>query len=115
MQFLPIAGFKTGEVMAAMPDMLNLASAGATDLGRAADLASNILSGFGIEASKMGEVADVLVSTFTRSNTTIESLGESFKYFASSQGGWSVNSGYGGDSWQIRRCWHSGVNGWQQV
>lgn len=82
MQFLAMAGFKTNEIIQAMPGMLNLASAGATDLGRAADIASNILSGMGIEASKMGDVADVLVKTFTNSNTTIESLGEAFKMCA---------------------------------
>ncbi|MCX4310269.1 MAG: phage tail tape measure protein [Desulfovibrio sp.] len=82
MTFLSMAGFKTHETIAAMPGMLSLASAGAMDLGATADIASNILSGFGFEAEKMDYVADVLAKTFTKSNTSIASLGESMKYCA---------------------------------
>lgn len=80
MTFLSMAGFNAKQTMAAMPGMLNLASAGAVDLGTTADIASNILTGFGFEAEKMNYVGDVLAKTFTRSNTTLQSLGESFKY-----------------------------------
>lgn len=82
MSYLAMAGFETNEIVSAMPGLLNLAAAGQLDLGTAADITSNILSGFGIEASKTGEVADVLTKTFTSSNTTMESLGESFKMLA---------------------------------
>lgn len=82
MTFLSMAGFKTSEVMQAMPGMLSLASAGAMDLGATADIASNILSGFGFKADRMGHVGDILAKTFTSSNTSIASLGESFKYCA---------------------------------
>ena len=80
MTFLSMAGFNANQTMAAMPGMLSLASAGAVDLGTTADIASNILTGFGFEAGKMTYVGDVLAKTFTRSNTTLQSLGESFKY-----------------------------------
>lgn len=82
MTFLSMAGFKTNEIMATMPGMLSLASAGAMDLASTADIASNILSGFGYEADKMDYVADVMAKTFTNSNTSISSLGESMKYAA---------------------------------
>lgn len=82
MTFLSMAGFKTNEIMASMPGMLSLASAGAMDLASTADIASNILSGFGFEAKKMDYVADVMAKTFTNSNTSIASLGESMKYCA---------------------------------
>ena len=82
MKFLAMAGFNTEQTLAAMPGMLNLASAGAIDLGRAADIASNILSGFNLEAKEMGRVGDVLTNTFTASNTNLEMLGESMKYVA---------------------------------
>ena len=51
MQYLAMAGFDVNETIAAMPGMLNLALAGGTDLGRTADIASNILSGFQIPAA----------------------------------------------------------------
>jgi len=82
MKFLGMAGFKTNQIIAAMPGVLNLAKSGATDLGRAADISSDILSGFGLTADQMPRVADVLTKTFTTSNTTLEMLGESMKYVA---------------------------------
>ncbi|MDR2503768.1 MAG: phage tail tape measure protein [Deltaproteobacteria bacterium] len=82
MQFLAMAGFNVKETIAAMPGVLGMAAAGAIDLGRAADISSNILSGFKIPAAEMGRVSDVLVSTFTSSNTTLETLGETMKYVA---------------------------------
>lgn len=82
MQFLSMAGFSTNETLQAMPGMLNLASAGAIDLGSAADIASNILSGFNIDAAEMGRLGDVLTNTFTSSNTSLSMLGETMKYVA---------------------------------
>lgn len=79
-QFLAIAGFKANQVMAAMPAMLDLAAASGADLGRTADIASDMLSGFGMKASELGYVGDVLTKTFTSSNSTLESLGETMKY-----------------------------------
>ena len=82
MQYLSMAGFNTQQTMAAMPGMLDLASAGAVDLGAAADIASNILSGFNLEADQMGALADVMANTFTTSNTNLTGLGETMKYVA---------------------------------
>jgi len=82
MAFLAQAGFKTHEVMSAMPSMLNLASAGNLDLARTADIASNIMSGFGIAATEAGRVADVLAQAASSSNVDISMLGETMKYAA---------------------------------
>jgi len=82
MQYLAMAGFKVSETVEAMPGMLDLASAGAIDLGAAADIASNVLTGFNMKASETGHLGDVLVNTFTTSNTTLSSLGETMKYVA---------------------------------
>ncbi|MDN7935194.1 phage tail tape measure protein [Burkholderia metallica] len=81
-QFLAMAGFKTGQIMAAMPGMLDIAAAGNIDLGSAADIASNILTGFGLKAEKATDVADVLARTFTTSNTDLAQLGDAMKYVA---------------------------------
>ncbi len=82
MQFLAMAGFRANDILAAMPGMLDLAKAGATDLGESADIASNVMSGFGLEADQMTRVADVMTATFTRSNVTLSMLGETMKYVA---------------------------------
>lgn len=80
MGYLAMAGFNTEQTLAAMPGMLQLAAAGNTDLGRTADIASDILSSFKMKAQDMGKVADILATTFTSSNTTLEMLGDTMKY-----------------------------------
>jgi len=75
MAFLGMAGFTPEAIKAAMPGLLDMALAGDVELGRTADIASNILGGFGLEASEMGKVADVLTTAFTTSNTSLEMLG----------------------------------------
>lgn len=80
MKYLGMAGFETNQVIDSMPGVLNLAKSGAVELGRAADISSDILSGFGLEAADMGRVGDVLTKTFTSSNTTLDMLGETMKY-----------------------------------
>lgn len=80
--FLGMAGFDPVAIKAAMPGMLNLAAAGGTELDQTADIASNILSGLGMHAEQMSKLGDVLVATFTRSNTNLQMLGETMKYAA---------------------------------
>ena len=80
--FLGMAGFSPKAIRAAMPDMLDLATAGGTDLAQTADISANILSGLGLKADQMGKLSDVLVGTFTRSNTNLQMLGETMKYAA---------------------------------
>ena len=82
MTYLAMAGFKTEDMLKTMPGMLSLAAAAGADLGTTADIASNILTGFGLAADQMGHAGDILVNTFSNSNTSLESLGESMKYIA---------------------------------
>lgn len=60
MENLASAGFKTQEIMDAMPGMLDLAASSGEDLAASADIAASTLRGFGLEASEAGHVADVL-------------------------------------------------------
>lgn len=53
---LAMAGFSPEAIRAAMPGMLDMAKAGDMDLGRTADISSNILSAFGIDPTNMGQV-----------------------------------------------------------
>ena len=79
MGFLAMAGFKANEIIAAMPSTLQLAAAGAMDLGRAADITSNILTGYGLAVSDLEHANDVLVTGMTNANVDLTMLGESFK------------------------------------
>ena len=75
LKFLGMAGFNAAESIAAIPAVLDLATVAALDLGTAADIASNIMSGFGIDAQEAARVADVLAATSTRANTSVTQLG----------------------------------------
>ncbi|QWI73303.1 phage tail tape measure protein (plasmid) [Bacillus mycoides] len=80
--FLSLAGFKAQDSIDAIPSVLNLAAAGALDLGTAADIASNIMTGFGLSAKDTGFATDVLAKTFTTANTDMNQLGMAMKYVA---------------------------------
>lgn len=82
MNFLGMAGFKPDQILSATPGVLNLAQAAGEDLGRTADISSNILSGFNLQADQMDRVGDVLTATFTRSNVNLSMLGETMKFVA---------------------------------
>lgn len=82
MTYLAMAGFKTDDMLKAMPGMLNLASAGQVDLASASDIAASMLNGFGLEASQINRVADTMVNTFANSSTDLQGLGETMKYVA---------------------------------
>ena len=80
MGFLAQAGFEVGEVHKALPKVLSLAAAGQLDLAQAADITASVLRGFGLEASESGRVADVLAAAASKSNTSVEGMGEAFKF-----------------------------------
>ena len=82
MQFLGMAGLSTSQILAATPSVLNLAIAGNMDLGRTADITSNILTGFNMEAERTGEVADILAQASRSTNVNVEMLGQTMKFIA---------------------------------
>jgi TP901 family phage tail tape measure protein len=79
-EFLGRAGFTANEALGAIEGTLNLAAAGGLELARAADIASNVLSAFNLEAAESGRVADVLALTAQSANTNVEQLGEAFRF-----------------------------------
>src|SRR5690606_31990602 len=82
MSYLAMAGYSVREIVEAMPGLLYTAAAAQSGLGVTADIVSNILSGFQLETWETVRVADVLTATFTSSNTTLESLGDTMRYVA---------------------------------
>ena len=81
--FLAQAGFDVNEVMSALPGTLNLATAGGLGLARAADIASNVLTGFNLNVSEADRVADVLALTANSTNTNVMQMGDAMKFAAS--------------------------------
>jgi TP901 family phage tail tape measure protein len=80
MGFLAMAGFKTNDILGAMPGTLELAASAQMDLASAADITSNILTGYGKDVEELGHVNDVLVKAMTSANVDLRMLGESMKY-----------------------------------
>jgi TP901 family phage tail tape measure protein len=82
-EMLARAGFKTNEILGAMPGLLNMAAAEGMDLAQAADISASVLRGFGLNAeTESARVSDVLAKMSAASNTSIASLGESMKMVA---------------------------------
>ena len=77
--FLARAGFTVQEAIQALPATLTLATAGALDLGLAADIASNVLSQFGLKAAETQRIVDTLVNTANSANTDVKQLAEVMK------------------------------------
>lgn len=82
MEYLALAGWKTEAIITAMPGMLNLAAAGALDLGRAADITSDTMQAFGIAAEHVTHVADVFAYAQANANTNVEQMGDAMTYLA---------------------------------
>lgn len=82
MGFLGMAGFETNEIFSSMPATLNLAAAAQIELGTAADIVSNVMTGYNKKATETDQVTNILVSTFQGANTNLEQLGEAMKYVA---------------------------------
>jgi len=80
LKFLSMAGFSVKESMLSLEPTLQLAKAGAMDLGRAADIVSNIMRAMNMEAKRTGEAGDIIAQAARNSNTSIEQLGDAFKY-----------------------------------
>ena len=82
LEFLARAGFTAQESISALEGTLALAASGNLDLGRAADIASNVLSGFNLAAEESNRVADVLAKTAASANTNVEQLGQALSLVA---------------------------------
>ena len=82
LKFLAMAGFTAEEATESLVHTLRLAQAGALDLGRAADIVSNIMTAFGADTSETQRFVDVLAKTAASANTNIEQLGQGMKFVA---------------------------------
>lgn len=81
-RFLAMAGLSTEEITKSLGATLSLAAAGELDLATAADLATNVMSGFGKTANELTDVIDIMATTATSSNTNIRGVAEAFKVLA---------------------------------
>ncbi len=78
------AGFTAKEVLDSIPGTLNLARAGAIDLGEATSILANTIRSFGLAAGDADNVGDILAKTANISTTDIKGIGDAMKHVASS-------------------------------
>lgn len=81
-KFLSMAGMDMQTIQNSMRPIANLALIGDNDISQVADLATNIMSGYGIGKGGMESVADMIASTTARSNVNIIEMAESYKMAA---------------------------------
>ena len=91
MEKMALAGFKTNQIIAAMGGVLDLAAASGEDVAMVSDIITDNLLPFKMAAEDTKRFADVLAWGMSKTNVTVEMLGESFKYASGSAGNLGVN------------------------
>jgi len=82
MEYLALAGFKTSQILEAVPAVLSLSSAAGLDLARSSDIASDLLTAFGKQVKDLPNAVDLFAKTTTTANTNLEQFYEAAKYIA---------------------------------
>lgn len=80
LKFLSMAGLEAKESLVALPQMLDLATAGQMDLAAAADIATNVLTQMKMPVEELTRVSDTFVRVQATANTNIYQLAEAFVY-----------------------------------
>lgn len=82
MEQLARAGATVDEQIGGVKGILDLAAAGNVQYARSAEIVANITRAMGREFSKTSNLADILAFAASKSNVTVETLGEAFRYGA---------------------------------
>ena len=80
--YMGMAGWKTDQMLAGLPGVINLAAASGEDLATTSDIVTDSLTGFGLGAGQAAHFADVMAAAATNSNTDVSRMGQTFKYLA---------------------------------
>lgn len=78
-QFMAMAGQDVNTMMGSIGPTLELAAAGALDLGTAADITTGVMAAFGKRADELSEVNNILAKVITSTKTDVSGLGQSFQ------------------------------------
>lgn len=91
MEYMAMAGWKTGDMLNGIEGIMNLAAASGEDLAATSDIVTDALTAMGLSASDSGHFADVLAAAASNSNTNVSMMGETFKYAAPLAGALGYN------------------------
>jgi TP901 family phage tail tape measure protein len=82
MQILARAGFDTREILDSIRPALDLAIVGNMELAESSNIVISALRGFNLETRDAAKVADILALGSSKANTTVQELGNAFRYVA---------------------------------
>lgn len=77
---LATAGLTVNQIYGSMPSVLSLASSEQLNLTRAAEITTNVLTGYGMSIKEIPHAVDAMVKASVKANTSVDDLGEAFKY-----------------------------------
>lgn len=78
LNFMALAGYDAEKSMDMLPNVLNLAAAGAMGLADASDMVTDAQSAFGLNMEQTKTMVDQMAKTAASSNTSVEQLGRGF-------------------------------------
>ena len=92
MEYMAMAGWKTGDMLGGIEGIMNLAAASGEELGSVSDIVTDALTAFGLSASDAGHFSDVLARASSNANTNVSMMGSTFQKVAPVAGalGYSV-------------------------
>ncbi len=82
MEYMAMAGWKTGDMLGGIEGIMNLAAASGEELATTSDIVTDALTAFGLSAEDSGHFADILAAASSNANTNVSMMGETFKYCA---------------------------------
>ena len=82
MNYMAMAGWKTGDMLDGIEGIMNLAAASGEDLAVTSDIVTDALTALGLSAADSGHFADILAAASSNANTNVSMMGETFKYCA---------------------------------
>lgn len=86
MEYMAMAGWKTEDILAGLPGLLDLSAASGEDLATTSDIVTDVMTAFHMSTDEVGRFSDVIAETTRNSNTKVSIMGESFKYVGSIAG-----------------------------
>jgi TP901 family phage tail tape measure protein len=81
-KYMAQAGWSTEDMLNGISGVMSLAAASGEDLALTADIVTDSLTAFGLEAKDAAHFSDVLAMTANATNTDVANLGYTFKYVA---------------------------------
>lgn len=82
LEFITKAGYDVVTSLKALPQIVDLATAGEIELAQAADIATNAMASMGIQVTGLSGLSDDFVTVINATKAGMDTLAESFRYAA---------------------------------